>query len=71
MPVGLEDVMAKPRGDSPVRIDREVIRTAKIVAAFEGKSLTDYLSDILRPTVENDYRRHIAEAAKREGKSKW
>lgn len=53
--------MAK-RKDVAVKIDAEVARMGKIVAAFEGKSLAEYLSDSLRPIVEAAFRRHIRQA---------
>lgn len=37
-----------------VKLDAEVARDAKIVAAFKGLSLTQYLSDAMRPLVARD-----------------
>jgi hypothetical protein len=45
--------MAK-RNDVPVKIDAEVIRVAKIAAAYKGLSLAEYLSETLRPIVSRD-----------------
>ncbi len=45
------------RDDEPVKVDRSVLRTARIVAAFRGKSLAEYLSEVLRPIVAD----HLAE----------
>lgn len=57
-----ERAMPKPkRNDVPVKIDAEVVRQARIVAAFEGVSLAEYLSDFLRP--------HVAEALERHKRS--
>lgn len=53
--------MAK-KPDPPVRLNEEIVRRARVVAAFEGKSLGDYLSDLLRPLVDRDFRRHIKRA---------
>jgi hypothetical protein len=48
-------LMSKPkRDDVPVKVDAEVIRQARIVAAFDGLSLAEYLSERLRPLVAAD-----------------
>ena len=46
MQATLECPMAK-RNDVPVKVDADVIRTAKIAAAYKGLSLAEYLSDTL------------------------
>jgi hypothetical protein len=57
-----EYVMAKPkRNDIPAKIDQEVIRLAKIVAAYRSISLAEYLSERLRPLVESDLAKHQRE----------
>jgi hypothetical protein len=43
----------------PARIDSDVLRIARIVASYEQKSLSDYLSDTLRPIVDRDHAKHI------------
>lgn len=53
--------MAK-RQDVAVKIDAEVARLAKIVAAFEDKSLARYISDLIKPIVEAAYDQHIKKA---------
>jgi hypothetical protein len=65
MAVGLED----PRGDTMVRrkdvavkIDAEVVRQAKIVAAYKDVSLAEYMSEAIRPIVERDLREHSRKA---------
>ncbi len=50
--------MAK-RQDVAVKIDAEVARLAKIVAAFEEKSLARYISDLLKPLIEAAYDQQI------------
>ena len=45
--------MAK-RNDVPVKVDADVIRVAKIAAAYKGISLAEYLSETLRPIVSRD-----------------
>jgi hypothetical protein len=37
-----------------VKIDAEVYRLAKTAAAWKGKDLSDYMSDILRPVAKRD-----------------
>jgi ribosomal protein S12 len=41
----------------PVRLDNGVVIKAKIAAEDKGLDLCDYLSDLLRPTVERDWAR--------------
>jgi hypothetical protein len=62
------------RNDVAVKIDAEVTRIAKIVAAHKDISLAEYLSETLKPIVERDlreYSRRALEAGeKEEGRSK-
>lgn len=51
------------RNDQSAKIDAEVLADAKVVAAFRGVSVAEYLSDILRPAVSKDL---DAEMAKRQ-----
>jgi hypothetical protein len=46
------------RNDIAVKIDTEVARLAKIVAAYKDVSLAEYISDTLRPIVEAHLREH-------------
>jgi len=39
--------MATKRNDVSVKIDAEAVRVAKIVAAYEDKSLAEYLSNLV------------------------
>lgn len=51
--------MAKPkRNDVPVKMDAEVVRIARIVAAYRGISLAEYISERLRPLADADLLRH-------------
>jgi ribosomal protein L12E/L44/L45/RPP1/RPP2 len=50
------------RNDTAVKIDAEVIRVAKIVAAFEGKSLAEFLSESLKPIVDAKFASHVKQA---------
>jgi hypothetical protein len=42
------------RNDVAVKIDANVIREAKMVAASRDLTLAEYLSDLLRPLVHKD-----------------
>lgn len=54
------------RLDTAVKLDAEVIRKAKIVAAFRGMYLNDYLSQALGSFVDRELDEEYAkEAAKR------
>jgi hypothetical protein len=44
------------RTDLAVKIDASLARKAKIVASYKDMSLAQYLSEALRPIVENDLR---------------
>ena len=52
------------RNDVAVKIDAEVARQAKIVAAFKDVSLAEFLSEALRPIVEKELVEQSARAAK-------
>ena len=58
MSVGLRDDTMVRRKDVPVKIDAEVVRQAKIVAAYKDTSLAEYMSELLRPIVERDLREY-------------
>ena len=54
-----EAPMAKRTGnpervDTAVKLDAEVVRKAKIVAAYRGQTLADYLSESLGSFVDRD-----------------
>lgn len=50
-------VARQKRNDVPVKLDAEVTRIARIVAAYEGMHLAEYLSERLRPLVVKDLER--------------
>ena len=58
----LERPMAK-RNDVPVKVDADVVRVAKIAAAYKGLSLAEYLSETLRPIVFRDVESEHAKVA--------
>lgn len=43
------------RDDEPVKVDREVLRVARSVAALRGLTLAEYVSERLRPLVLEDH----------------
>lgn len=45
------------RDDVVVKVDREVIRKAKMIARYHGKHLAEYLTDKLHPLVDAEYPR--------------
>lgn len=56
--------MPRPkRNDTVARIDAEVVRKARIVAAYRGVDLNVYLSDVLGPIVDEHLAQHAAETA--------
>jgi hypothetical protein len=57
------------RVDLTVKIDAEIARRAKVVAAHRNISAAEYLSKILDPVVTRDYSR-IADEISRETKPK-
>jgi hypothetical protein len=50
----LADRPMTKRNDVPVKIDAEVVRVAKIAAAYKDMSLAEYISERLRPLVAED-----------------
>jgi len=46
-----------------VKVDAEIVRKAKVVAAVRGLTLSDYVSGLLRPLVEDDLLRAAADLA--------
>jgi hypothetical protein len=60
-----ENPMAESkRNDITVRVDADVIRDAKVVAAFRDITLAEYLSEVLRPIVDADLDRHMEKKRK-------
>jgi hypothetical protein len=53
MPDTVELPVAK-RNDVTVKIDKEVIAEAKMVASSRDQTLAEYLSNVLRPIVRRD-----------------
>jgi hypothetical protein len=42
------------RSDTTVKMDADVVAKAKIAAAYKGKSLAEYLTELVRPLVVRD-----------------
>jgi hypothetical protein len=57
----LEPMARVKRTDATVKVDVEVLRKAKIVAAIRDVTLAEYLSEVLRPVVERDHTKAIAD----------
>jgi hypothetical protein len=49
-----EDMARIKRNDVAVKLDADVARLARIVAADRGQPIAAYISEILRPIVERD-----------------
>lgn len=70
--LNVDRVMPKRSGgkrtDVPVKMDAEVIRKAKIVAAYRGKTLAEFLSDelggIIDRLLEEEHTREVGGAPK-------
>jgi hypothetical protein len=55
-----EPAMAeKKRTQTMAKVDSELLRMAKAIAAYEDKTLADYLDGIIRAAVERDHAKHI------------
>jgi hypothetical protein len=53
---------ARPGGEgSVVRIASDLVHKAKYLAAQKGISLSDYLSDLLRPAIDKDFKKAVRE----------
>lgn len=60
--------MAKAkRNDVPVKMDTEVVRLARIVAAYRDIPMAEYLSERLRPLVTADLTEHQAAECRSKG----
>jgi len=51
---------------SVVKVESNIIKRAKLVAAGKGKTLAAYLSDALRSVVDRDWNRMIRKAEEQE-----
>jgi hypothetical protein len=59
-------IMAKKKLDElklgAVKVERDIVTKAKLIAADQGKPMASYLSDILRPIVERDWAKMVLKA---------
>jgi hypothetical protein len=58
--------MAK-RNDVTVKMDADVVKDAKVVAALKGLSLAEYLTEVVRPVVAEEFEKELAKRAKASG----
>jgi hypothetical protein len=52
------------RNDQPVKMDAEVLRIARIVAAYEDVPLAELISETLRPVLQKKLEAHQAKRLK-------
>ena len=55
---------AAKRNDETARVDSEVMRMARVLAAARNQTVAEYLSSTLKPLVTRDYNDFIAKEAK-------
>lgn len=58
------------RDDVTVRLDRGLISKAKVLAADESLSLAEYLSDMLRPSIDRAYAKLVKKIDEATSKSR-
>jgi hypothetical protein len=66
-----EGTMGRKKKSPPsksIRIHEDIYDNAMIVAGFEKKDLTQFISEILRPIMENLLVKHSEKAIKNKGK---
>ena len=61
--------MTEGTENTSVKIDKEIWRKAKIICIERDQSLVEYVSDLLRPLVDSEYPKALAELAAEEGLS--
>jgi hypothetical protein len=67
----LDDLMAEEKSKTlSVKLHVDVIETARIVAAYRGDSMTDLLSEILRPVLKKMEKEEVEKRAKAESPPK-
>jgi hypothetical protein len=64
------DAPKMARNDLSVKIDAELVKKAKYVAIDRDTTLAEYLSEILRPAVEKDFKEVIAKLSPDASKTK-
>ena len=52
---GVRVAKNKEREDEPVRVHKEIVRRIKAISGFRGISMSEYLTEILRPIVAKDF----------------
>ena len=56
------------RNDASCKIESDIVRKGKIVSEFRDITLAEYLSNLLRDTVDHDYREAVRQANRELGK---
>ncbi len=58
--------MAKypPRDDEQVKVGREVVKSARIVCAYRGEGMAEYLTRLIAPLLDRDLTEEQAKAVK-------
>ena len=57
------EVGAGAHSDKPVKVGGELYRKIKVIAAWRGVELKDYLESLIAEPVERDYADHLREEA--------
>lgn len=65
-----EPGMAKKREDTSVKMPRDIVLKAKIVAGKKGITLAEYFGDMVRPIVQRDWQKTIQQISDEEQESK-
>jgi hypothetical protein len=64
-PRGMAKKMGRPKGDRDdvsVRLDRALAKMAKAITTANGGSVAEYLSDMVGPTIRQDYVKLLRES---------
>lgn len=56
------------RNDASCKIDADIVRKGRIISEFRDITLAEYLSNLLRDTVDHDYREAVRQANRDLGK---
>ena len=59
--VDKEDIRVRDRDREGCRIDREILRKARVIAAHEGRGISEVIERLLRGPIERRYAQVAAE----------
>ncbi len=62
--VGAKEEKTMPRQDLAIKMGADVVKRAKIVALDKNITLAEYLTERVRPLVDQDYQTALAKMAK-------